>query len=110
MTDRLILADARRVSCAAFLEAIGPLFGKPTKADLQRQAEIAAALEDHQAAVQATYAIKKLWDQITARDALKVEYELRLLEIGARYAAQRAGSYVSISFKTLDDGREQVAA
>lgn len=84
MTDRLILADARRVSSAAFLDAIGPLFGKPTKADLQRKAEIAAALEDYQAAVQATYAIPKLWDQITARDALKVEYDARVREIEGR--------------------------
>jgi hypothetical protein len=87
--DRIIVADASKVSGAAFLDAVAPLFGKPTKADQQKQAELAQALTDHQAAIQQTYRSgAKLWDQIIARDALKAEHAARIREIEQRYAEQ----------------------
>jgi hypothetical protein len=104
MTDFLITAPAG-MSSTDFLDLIAPLFGKPTKADKRKQAELAAALAEHQDAIQRTYAIPRLWDQITAREALKVEFEMRVREIEQRYVP-----YTPFRFKTLDDGREQVAA
>jgi hypothetical protein len=87
MIDRLILSDARKYSGAAFLDAVAPLFGKPAKADQQKQVELAQALADHEAAIQQTYRSgAKLWDQIIARDALKAEYAARVQEVEQRYA------------------------
>jgi hypothetical protein len=103
--DRLFLADARKVSGAAFLDAVAPLFGKPRKADRQKQAELAQALADHQAAIQQTYRSgAKLWDQIIARDALEAEHAARVRDIEQRY--ERA----DLEPKKLPNGRWGVAA
>jgi hypothetical protein len=72
------LATSRDMSGRAFLDAIGPLFGKP---DEQREAELARAFAEHKEAMQQTFSIPKLWDQIIARDALRAEYEARVAEI-----------------------------
>ena len=85
MTSYTITADASKIAPADFLDAIAPLFGKPTKADKAKQAELDQALAEHQDAIQQTFKIKKLWDAITARDALKAEYADRVAEIEAKY-------------------------
>jgi hypothetical protein len=76
MTD--FFATSRDMSGRDFLDAIGPLFGKP---DEQREAELARAFAEHKEAMQQTFSIPKLWDQIIARDALRAEYEARVEEI-----------------------------
>lgn len=100
MTDFLARVTANTATRADF-EALAALFGKPTKADAARGAELAAALAEHRDAMQRTFAIPKLWDQITARDALKAEHEARVREIEARHDARR---YVRMSIDLTDEG------
>ncbi|WP_028970131.1 hypothetical protein [Sphingomonas sp. URHD0057] len=82
MTDRLITVPAASMTGAKFFAMVCP------KPDPQREVDLAAALAEHQDAIQQTWAIPKLWDQITARDALRAEYRAKVDEFERRYAAQ----------------------
>lgn len=95
MTDFAITVPAASMSGAKFFRT---LFPKP---DPQREVDLAAALAEHQDAVQRTWAIPELWDQITARDALRAEYRAKVEEIERRYAA---AAYVRMSIDLTEDG------
>lgn len=78
----LITVPAASMTGAKFFAMVFP------KPDPQREIDLAAALAEHQDAIRRTWAIPKLWDQITARDGLRAEYRARVEEIERRYAEQ----------------------
>lgn len=101
MIDRLITADARKVTGAEFFNA---LFPAP---DPQRKADLAAALKDRQDAIQAVYRGRgTLADDMARIAAIKAEHAARVEEIERRYALP----ILDLETKALGDGRYQVAA
>lgn len=97
-------ADADTMTPAEFLRA----FTGRTPADRARDAELAQAWSDHQAAMakaprgRAAYWERKAWD-----DECRAAYAARVAEIRARYAEPERAD---LEPKELPDGRFQVAA
>ena len=71
------------------LEALAAIFGKPTTAEKQRDAELAAALREHKDRMSETWHTGTLSEQIDTRSRLVAQYMEKCVEIEAAYRGEQ---------------------
>lgn len=85
MRDFLAIVPMRDATPDDF-ELLAALFGRPTKRDKAKQAEIKAAEKDLRDAIQAAYKLPKLADMVDAKAEANAVHAARVEEIERRYA------------------------
>jgi uncharacterized membrane protein len=89
MTDPLTLYTIpASIATRADFDMMKALFGRPTKADEQKKAELAEAQRQREDAIQAAYKLTKLAGVIDAKNAAIAAHEARVAEIELRHRVE----------------------